>query len=48
VVRFPFEKTAYYNKKATLIRVHSKFPQLPEELAGKGIAVTMNPVEFLK
>jgi NAD-dependent SIR2 family protein deacetylase len=48
VVRFPFEKTAYYNKKATLIRVHSKFPQLPEELAGKGIAVAMNPVEFLQ
>jgi NAD-dependent SIR2 family protein deacetylase len=46
VVRFPFEKTAYYNKKATLIRVHSRFSQLPEELSGKGISIPENPVEF--
>jgi NAD-dependent SIR2 family protein deacetylase len=47
VVRFPFERTAFFNKKATLIRISSKFPQLSEELAQKGISVRQNPVDFL-
>lgn len=29
VVRWPFEKTVYFNKKAELVRVHSKFAQVP-------------------
>lgn len=48
VVRFPFEKTAYYNKKAMLIRVNGRFPQLPAELEGKGISVPMSPGRFLE
>lgn len=48
VVRFPFEKTAFYNQKATLIRVNSKLPQLPEELAHRGISIRENPLQFLK
>lgn len=48
VIRFPFEKTAYYNKKATLIRVNGRFPQLPAELRGRGISVPVSPLEFLK
>lgn len=47
VLRFPFEKTAYYNKKAFLIRVNSRFPQLPEELAGRGTGIKMKPRDFL-
>lgn len=47
VIRFPFEKTAYYNKKAMLIRVNSRFSQLPAELDGRGISVPMDPREFL-
>lgn len=48
VIRFPFEKTAYYNKKASLIRVSGRFPQLPADLGGRGISVSMKPLEFLK
>lgn len=48
VIRFPFEKTAYYNKKASLLRVSSRFPQLPAELGARGISVPMKPQEFLK
>lgn len=49
VIRFPFEKTAFYNKKSTFVRVNSRFPQLEAELAaeGRAIARTESPVEAL-
>lgn len=49
VIRFPFEKTAFYNKKATFVRVNSCFPQLEAELAaeGRAISVAESPVEML-
>lgn len=47
VVRWPFEKVATYNQKATLIRVSEHFWQLPEHLAGRGISVAQNPVDYL-
>ena len=47
VVRFPFEKAAVYNQKATLVRVHSRLAQLPEELSQRGISVKKSPVQFL-
>lgn len=47
VIRWPFEKTAFYNKKATLVRIHSKFPQIESELADKAIGVKASPIEIL-
>lgn len=47
VIRFPFEKVAAYNKKASLIRVNSKFPQLPEEMSQRGVSIAESPVQFL-
>lgn len=47
VIRFPFEKTAYFNQKATMIRIAAKFPNLPKELSGRGISLQQNPVHFL-
>lgn len=49
VIRFPFEKTAFYNKKATFIRVNSRFPQMEAELAaeGRAISVAESPVKML-
>lgn len=47
VVRFPFEKVAGYNRKASLVRVNSKFPQLPEEMAQRGVSIPEKPVQFL-
>ena len=49
VIRFPFEKTAFYNKKATFVRVNSRFPQLEAELAAEGRAISLAepPVEML-
>lgn len=47
VIRFPFEKIAFYNQKAEFIRVHEKLYQLSEELGGKGISQAENAVDFL-
>lgn len=49
VIRFPFEKTAFYNKKAVFVRVNSRFPQLEAELAAEGRAISLaeSPVEML-
>lgn len=48
VIRWPFEKTAFFNKKACLFRIHSKLYQLTEELNGKGYSIQQKPVEFLQ
>ena len=44
LIRFPFEKTGYFNKKARYIRVSEKFPQLSAEIADRGEAVKEDPV----
>lgn len=47
VIRWPFEKTAFFNQKAVLYRVHSRLYQMSIELKGKGFAIEANPIEFL-
>ena len=47
MIRFPFEKTVFYNKKASLLRVHPTLCQVPQELEGRGMAVAAEPVQFL-
>jgi hypothetical protein len=47
VIRWPFEKITYFNQKATLIHVHSKLPQIAEEIGMRGISIGMTPLEFL-
>lgn len=49
VIRFPFEKTAFYNKKAAFVRVNTRFPQLEAELAaeGRAVSVAQSPIEML-
>lgn len=48
VIRFAFEKTAVYNQKATLVRVHSKLAQVPEKLTERSVCVSEAPVAFLQ
>ena len=47
VIRWQFEKMAFFNKKASIFRVHHKLYQLTEELSEKGYAVPQHPIEFL-
>ena len=48
VIRWPFEKIAFINKKAKFIRVHELFYQLTEEISEKGVSLKANPVDFLR
>jgi NAD-dependent SIR2 family protein deacetylase len=47
VIRWPFEKIAFYNQKANFFRINEKVYQLTEELADKGISIEKNAVDFL-
>jgi len=47
VIRFPFEKLAFFNQKASFYRVHSWLYQMTEELKEKGTAIEQDPIEFV-
>lgn len=47
IIRFPFEKIAYFNQKADFVRVHDRLFQLPAELNGKGSSVQADPIQLL-
>lgn len=47
VIRWPFEKTAFYNQKSTFIRINSKLPQLTDDIKDRGISVKGKAVDFL-
>lgn len=48
VIRWPFEKTAYVNKKAYLYRINEKFSQISEELRGCSEGIPVNSLELLR
>lgn len=48
VVRWPFEKVAFFNNKATFVRVNEKLYQLSEELAIKGCGIAQNAIAWLE
>jgi len=47
VIRWPFEKTAFYNRKAFLYRVNEKLYQLPEELSSQGMGISQNAIDWI-
>lgn len=47
VIRWPFEKMAYFNQKAYFCRVNEKLYQLTEELTGKGCGISQNAIDWL-
>ncbi len=48
VIRWPFEKMAFYNQKAFLYRVHESLYQLTEELQGKAVSICKNSIDWLE
>ncbi|MDE7273177.1 MAG: hypothetical protein K2N95_08965 [Lachnospiraceae bacterium] len=48
IIRWPFEKVAFYNQKADFFRVNASLYQMTEELSDKGIGIGMNAVDFLR
>ncbi len=48
VIRWPFEKVAFFNQKAQFYRINEKLYQLSEELSGKGTAIPKNSIDWLE
>ncbi len=48
VIRWPFEKIAFYNQKAGFYRVNGHLYQLTKELAGKGCGISQNAIDWLR
>ncbi|NBJ97450.1 hypothetical protein D5282_08940 [bacterium 1xD8-48] len=48
VIRWPFEKISFYNKKAEFFRIHSKLYQIPKEMKENGHGICQRPEEFIK
>lgn len=48
VIRFPFEKTAFFNQKAQMIRVHETLPQVTEELAERAESIAESSVAWVQ
>lgn len=47
VIRWPFEKVAFFQNKAHLYRINEKLYQLSEDLKGKGTAIPKNSIDWL-
>lgn len=47
IIRWPFEKIAFFNQKSSFYRINATLYQMTEELQNKGVSVRKNAVEFL-
>lgn len=47
VIRWPFEKVAFFNEKAYFCRVNEKLYQLTKELSEKGCGIAKNAIDWL-
>lgn len=47
VIRWPFEKVAFFNNKASFVRVNERLYQLTAELASKGVGISQNAIEWI-
>ena len=47
VIRWPFEKTVFFNRQAWLCRVHHEFPQISEELKERAEGIQADSVEWI-
>lgn len=48
VIRWPFEKTVFFNQKARMYRIHSRLYQITEEIKDRACGICEDPLEFLK
>ena len=47
VIRWPFEKTAFFNRKSYFLRINERFPQLSAELSGRSSGEKENSLTWL-
>ena len=48
LIRWPFEKTVFFNKKAHMYRVNETFAQISEDIGEKAVSVQVNSVDFIR
>ena len=48
LIRWPFEKTVFFNKKAHMYRVNETFAQVSEDIGDRAVSVRENSVDFVK
>ena len=48
VIRWPFEKTVYFNRKSHMYRVHQSLSQVSEVIGDRAVSVTENSVEWVR
>lgn len=48
LIRWPFEKTVFFNKKAHMYRVNETFAQISEDIGERAVSVQMNSVDFIR
>lgn len=47
IIRWPFEKVAFYNEKASFFRINKQLYHMTKELENKGVSIDMGAVDFL-
>lgn len=47
VIRFPFEKTAFFNQSSFFLRVNQTFPQITQELKDRAEGICQNSVDWI-
>lgn len=47
VIRWPFEKTVFYNRKAQMYRINAKLAQVSEEIRERAVPVAVDSLEFI-
>lgn len=48
VMRWPFEKIAYFNRKAMFFRIHESLYQIPKEAGERARGIGCNSVDFIR
>lgn len=48
LIRWPFEKMVFFNKKAHMYRVNETFAQISEDIGEKAVSVQVNSVDFIR
>lgn len=48
IIRWPFEKTVFFNRKAFMYRINRKFAQISEEIRERTVPVAVDSLEFIR
>lgn len=48
VIRWPFEKIAFFNQKSVFYRIHESFYQMPKEIEGRAVGIQSNSAAFIR